>query len=390
VFCLLFIACGLEKFPDGPVDTGAPTFDDTGAASYGALAFSPASVDFGEVAAGDVSAETLTVSNTGDTDVTFWLLEVLDDGVFSLADATATGVAAGDDLVLTLSFAPTAEGAFESALAIETDLADAAYIEVGLVGTAGSGSGDGGDGGDGGSDEPGNLQATPSPLDFGDLDVGGGRSEAITLSNPGGLAVTLGAVNVSGSAFDLDGCAGTGDVVDPGDSTSCTVRFEPSSAGTATGNLQIAWSDDAGTGGSTVVSLSGYGEEPCTICTPLIDVDGGEGAYSMPTFYSVIGFSHEQVVTVQNEGDEDLVISGVSVVNDIVFTEGTFSTSFSSATLGPYETTEIEVSYVASGLGTDLSYWELFGWDYNTLHIYSNDPEEADYVVALEGIGLNK
>ena len=386
----LLAACGLEKFPDAPLDTGAPSFDDTDSSVYGSLAISPSSIDFGDVEPGDIAAETLVVTNTGDVDIGFTLLDVLDEAAFTVAETTATGVGAGEELVLTLSFSPSAEGSYDGTLTIETDDTEIGTVEVALTGTAGGGSGDGGDGGDGGSTEPGNIVASPTPLDFGTVDVGDSHSELITLENPGDEVVTLGAINLSGDAFGFDGCASTGDTVDPNDYTTCTIAFAPSSAGTATGYLQVAWSDAVGNSGMATVSLEGYGEEPCTICTPLIDVDAGEGAYSMPTFYSLIGIPHTQTITVENEGDEDLVISGVTINNDSVFSEGTFSTSFSSATLGPWESTEIDVSYVASALGTDLAYWELFGWDFNTLHIYSNDPTEPDYVVSLEGIGLNK
>ncbi len=87
-------------------------------------------------------------------------------------------------------------------------------------------------------------------------------SQAVTLSNPGGMPLALGGITITGpTAADFVQSNDCGPILAPGASCTITVNFTPSSAVAETPAISIV---DSANGSPHVVSLSGTGQNPIT------------------------------------------------------------------------------------------------------------------------------
>ncbi|MBN8613293.1 MAG: choice-of-anchor D domain-containing protein [Deltaproteobacteria bacterium] len=102
------------------------------------------------------------------------------------------------------------------------------------------------------------LSVSPSPFDFGDVQIGGSRSQLFTITHPGSatsgsFVVALGGLDPSQFTRGTDGCDGV--ALSPGESCSIDVLYAPSVAGMHTATLQAT----ATPGGTTSAALLGTG-----------------------------------------------------------------------------------------------------------------------------------
>jgi hypothetical protein len=103
---------------------------------------------------------------------------------------------------------------------------------------------------------------SPSPNDFGIVDVGATASAPFTVTNSGGTPTTALTVTVSGaSEFSLSGDLCTGIALSPGARCTFNVVFTPATFGARSGNVSVA----ASTGGSPAAALSGTGRDYVTL-----------------------------------------------------------------------------------------------------------------------------
>ena len=88
----------------------------------------------------------------------------------------------------------------------------------------------------------GQLSVSPQNVDFGDVNVGDtSPSQVITVTNEGNSPVTLGDISLTGAdadqfAIQQDNCSGA--TLDPSESRTVTVVFQPTSPGSKTATLQ--------------------------------------------------------------------------------------------------------------------------------------------------------
>ncbi len=100
------------------------------------------------------------------------------------------------------------------------------------------------------------LSVNSSSLSFGSVNVNAATSRTLTLSSTGTSAVTVSAATVTGAGFTVSG-ASFPLTLNPNQTATLTVQFDPTTAGAATGRLSLT--SNSSTGSSTVVSLSGTG-----------------------------------------------------------------------------------------------------------------------------------
>ncbi len=101
------------------------------------------------------------------------------------------------------------------------------------------------------------LQASVSSLDFGSVSVGSNASATVILTNTGNTPALISAMNTSNPVFTVT--PATPITVQPGSSTTVTVKFTPLSAGTETGTFTIINAPDAQIQTITI-TLAGTGE----------------------------------------------------------------------------------------------------------------------------------
>jgi hypothetical protein len=376
IFALLLAGCGLA--PLGPKGGDSA---DSGAAAAGFEV--PPALDFGAVSVGDSVTDGLVVRNNTEDDIGIFAGEISGDASFWVDSTTSfpTTAAAGEELVLNIGFAPTAEQAYTADFTI-TVQGEAEPIVVSLKGAGGEGGGDdSGGGGDDGGDDDG-LTTDLNPIDFQGVYTNVPATQTLTLTNNGTFDVL-----VSGLAFSDAGVlsweptAGENfnlaQVITSGSSKRIDVVFDPDDERVYNETLTIE-SDD----GNKVVQITGEGLEPlCDVCVPTINVTtNSTDSHLMSLFGSILGLPVTEAMTIRNDSDVELELIDFVLVNDTQ--GGTFSISgFAPQTLGPREQTAGNISYVCPEICVEVP---LFGE--NTLTIESDDPSQGSYEVGLTNL----
>jgi hypothetical protein len=106
-------------------------------------------------------------------------------------------------------------------------------------------------------------QITPNPvsLSFGNVVAGSSKSLTETLTNSGGSSLTISAATATGNGYSLSGLT-LPLTLTAGQSTSFTVRYAPTSAGPASGNVAIT---SNGGNPDLNIELTGTGVTPGTL-----------------------------------------------------------------------------------------------------------------------------
>ena len=191
------------------------------------LAVDPASLDFGTVTLGTHADLVVTAQNAGAGTLTGNCTVA---PPFSLPDGCALSLAAGASRAVPVRFAADAVGSAAASLAFATT-GGPASVDLSATAVA--------------------FDATPSPLSFGDVRLGGTIEKSLTLSNAGSSALSVGAA-VSPPFTVLSSLPVT---VPAGGSATLALSFTAADSGAVERTLTL----DAGAGGTRSVVLRGGG-----------------------------------------------------------------------------------------------------------------------------------
>jgi len=216
----------------------------TGVAA-GSLTASPSSVSFGSVQTGNSQTASQTLTNSGGSSVTISQATATGSG-FSVSGITLPlTLAAGQSTSFSVAFAPQTSGTAGGSLAVTSNASNAS-LAVALSGTGVT---------------AGSLTASPSSVSFGSVQTGNRQTASQTLTNPGGLSVTISQAAATGSGFSLSGIT-LPLTLAAGQSTSFSVAFAPQASGAVSGNVGIA---SNASNSSLNIGLSGTGATPGTL-----------------------------------------------------------------------------------------------------------------------------
>ena len=371
---VLFLAgcIGLQPIPDDGTEDSAPP-----SGSVGGLTVASTVVDFGTVAPDDLAEQTLLLTNDSNTSIDVAM--TLSGDAFEVDQANLS-VLMGKGAVLTLGFQPDDVGEYAGSLMLS---ADGDHLEVSLVGVADDGAP--ADTGDTETPSAADIAADTTRLEFGTIDVDSSSMLQVYISNEGTDVLTVDDAMAGDAAFALGGNLTPPRDLDPGESRVIEVTFTPTVEKTYSSTLTVTSSDSDEK--TLTITLTGTGEDTCDYCTPRIVVDTGGDPYAISDFFSFLGSEDSRTITINNEGDELLNVSDVSVNNDFLATCGRFRIKSwgGSTNLTPGASTSFELSYTATGKCIELPQKSL---DCNVVHILSNDPAEPDYVIELSGGGI--
>jgi hypothetical protein len=234
-------------------------------ASTERLVLTPANLRFGKVAIGRQDVRTVTITNSGDSNIT--LLRVVTTGTdFSLSglDLPVT-LAGGESFTFSGVFAPRSRGDRSGSVSFVSGVSSNAsrLLVLELAGTA---------------TDPGQLNITPATLDFGTVQVGSLATQGgqLTASSE---SVTIFSANLSSSEFILSGLSFPF-TIPAGRSQGYTVTFAPRNSGAASATL-FFMSDSQGS--MTFQSLTGTGAIPNTHSVDL--------SWNASTSEDVIGYN---------------------------------------------------------------------------------------------------
>ncbi len=251
--------------------------------SQGTLSGNPTSLAFGSVQVGHNGTLSETLTNTGGSSVTISQVNPSGAGFSVSGLSLPVTLVANQSVGFNVIFAPTAGGAVSGNLSIVSDASNSPLnIPLSATGLA-----------------AGALTATPSSVSFGNVTLGSNQSSTITVSNTGGVSVTVSSATAAGSGFSFTGPSLPA-TINAGQSATFNAIFTPTAAGAASGTLTI----NSNAGNPTLsIPLSGTG-----VAQGLLG--------SNPTSFSFgnvqNGTSKSLSGTLTNSGGSSLTISAAS------------------------------------------------------------------------------
>ena len=211
------------------------------------FALSPASLNFGKVAMGQKTSQTVTVTNTGNAAVTIQQA-TLSNSQFALSGITLPmSMAVGQGASFSVWLNGTTAGSVSGTLTLQGDVGTTPAV-VSLAGTVSA------------SSQP-QLSVSAGSLSFGSVTVGSNGTANLVLTNVGSADLTISMITMSGAEFGISGIT-TPKTISTGQTVPVTVTFSPTSAGSASGNIAITSNDP--TNPTTNVTLSGTGSTTAT------------------------------------------------------------------------------------------------------------------------------
>jgi len=254
-----------------------------------ALSLSTSTLAFGSAVDSGAAHLVLTMTNPGTAAVSITQI-VISSKVFNITGAFSLpiNIPAGKSGTLNIQFAPTTVGPVTGTMAI-TSNASKTPTMVALTGT--------------GVAAQAQMVVSPSSIPFGTVQVGGSAQQAVTVSNPGNMTLSVSQVSLSGTGFSIVGTLPLPISVGPSGVSVFKVQFAPTATGAANGTMTIS-SNASST--PTVVTMSGTGTS--TPGQPQISVTPNP----VP-FNSVgVGGSSTQVMTISNPGAGNLTVTALS------------------------------------------------------------------------------
>ncbi len=226
VALLVFPACmdySLEGHepdpPGGEHEAGSPV-----------VLVSPQTVDFGQIAVGESATEVVTVANLGDADLTIQELSLTDsEGPFALSSLEDDRIPPGMEATFVVTWDPMDYGFASGEILVASDDPADPLVAVDLVGDT----------------LMPDLVIEPVSHDFGALDYGVEESVVVTVTNDGLAAAALRDwtyVSSSPEELDVVGALPGELVLEPGESTSVTVRYAPTDDLADEGTLLVSTS----------------------------------------------------------------------------------------------------------------------------------------------------
>lgn len=227
------------------------------------ITVAPSNISFGNVPVNSESTQSLKLSSTGTAPVTVTSATLTGAG-FSMSGATfPVTLNPGMTLALSVQFAPTASGAVNGQLTVNSNSTSGGTTTIALSGTGTNAA------------KP-QLTISPSSLSFGDMADNSKSKQTLTLSSTGTVPVTISSATLTGAGFTMSG-ATFPVTLNPNLAIAIAVQFAPTTTGAAAG--QLTFVSNSFLGSTSVVAISGTG----TAVQHEVDLNWSAPASSMDT-----------------------------------------------------------------------------------------------------------
>jgi hypothetical protein len=221
------------------------------------LTASLASVSFGNVTVNTSVQHALVLQSAGTQSLTISAASLTGTGFTVSGGTFPITLSPNQQVVLQVQFAPTSAGAETGMLTISSNATNGATLQIGVTGTGTTVSSSG---------TGAILSVNATTVAFGSVVLNTPATQTVTLSSTGSSAVTVSGATVTGTGFTLAG--GSFPItLNPGQSATLNLVFNPAAAGAATGQLSIA--SNSTTGATTTVALTGTGTSTATYAVDL-------------------------------------------------------------------------------------------------------------------------
>jgi len=253
--------------------------------AHGQLIVNPASVNFGNVQAGASTSQAMILSNSSKSDLTVSQATVAGQEFGLRGPSLPLTLTAGQNVAVNVVFAPVSAGSASGSLSVLTSATSihdrsGKHNSVSTTTTTVVLSGTGSVASLAPSSAPavappGVLVAYPSSLGFAALQAGSSQTLPATLTNSGGMTVTISQATIlqttAGNSFALNGLS-LPTTLAAGQSVTFSVTFAPLSAGSARGSISI--NSDA-SNPTLMIALAGTGMALGQLAVTPISADFG-------------------------------------------------------------------------------------------------------------------
>jgi len=328
------------------------------------MSLSASNVAFGNVQVGSSLIKPAIVTNTGKQNVMIFQATASGTGFSFAGPNLPISLAPQQSVSLSASFCPQVAGNVSGNLSISYSASwgGKSTVHSGSVTVPLSGTG-----------SALAYLTAPSNMNLGTVTVGSSKTQALTISNSGGLSLTISSATVSGSGFSVSGLT-LPYTLAVGGSASLSLTFTPSTTGTDNATLTLA---SNASDPSVAVSLTGSG----TSLSGTLGVTPGSMSFGSVT----IGTRQTQSGSITASGGS-VTLSSASSSNS-VFTLGgltlpmtlsagqslPFTLTFAPATTGTasanisfFTSNSTSTSETASGSGETIQHNVDLSWNGST------------------------
>ncbi|MCB2198636.1 choice-of-anchor D domain-containing protein [bacterium] len=302
--------------------------------------------DFGEVTVGEEVPWNTTVQNVGDEELV--ISQITTDNA-SFTTSGPVNIPAQSSATVTITFSPTESGELSGTITLTSNDPDEAEVTIAVNGI-------------------GVQEGTPDIFidvdvhDFGSVTVGETRDWTAVVENIGTANLVISEILSSNEVFTTSEPI----TIAPEGSGTVVITFAPNATGLRQGVITLVSNDPDEE--ETTINLQGVGTP-----APVPDIHIEETFHDFGNV--LLGESGSWMMQVLNLGTGDLTVTSVTMVDP-----DTFSVVFDDPVVIEPETfAEIEVLF------TPILNQQVMG----ELHVISDDPDEEDVAVSLQGRGVS-
>lgn len=298
--------------------SGSPhTVSLSGVGAQAAISLSTTTLAFGDVQVGSSSNLTFDITNSGSAPLVISALN-LPAGAFTRSTNCVTSLAVGASCTVTVTFAPTATGAQNATITINSNVPAATVSLTGTGVQAG-------------------VSLTPSTLTFGNQALNtASTAQVVTLTNTGTAPLSFSSLSLTAGAAHYQITNTCTSPLAAGASCTVDVVFQPTVIGAQPGTLSLV-SNVAGS--PHTVTLSGTGIAGVLTATP-----------STLAFGNVnVGSTGSEVITLSNTGSDSLTINTIGTLAAPYSVASTTCTLPQTLAVGASCTVTVEFSPTAHG-----------------------------------------
>ena len=338
--CLAFGLCGCGGFV---IQSSSGTVE---------LAVQDSVLAFGDVPVSTISTKTLTLTSSGTAALTISSV-TLAGSAFEISGATLPAtLKPSESITLQISFDPTTAGEASGTITISTNSSNGSTSTVSLTGSGTAAA------------SP-QLTLSTGAISFGSVTLNTTSTRILTLTSSGTAALTVNSVKLVGTGFTIAG-ANFPATLNPGQSVTVQVSFDPTVAGAASGTITI--SSNSSSGSTSTVSLTGSGT---AAASPQLTLSA-----SAISFGNVnLNTTSTRTLTLTSSGTAALGVNSVKLVG----TGFAISRANFPATLNPGQSVTVQVSFDPTVAGAASG----------TITISSNSSSGSTAEVSLSGTGIS-
>ena len=311
------------------------------------LSMSANSLAFGNVDLKTTSTQTLTLTASGTAAVIIDSANLTGSGFSMTGTKLPVTLNSGQTATFQVSFDPSAAGSVTGSVSIASNSGSTALTSI--INLSGTGV------------TP-QLTVSAATLSYGNVVLNSTSTKTLTLTSSGTGPVTINSAALSGAEFKSSE-ATFPTTLNPGQSLSVQVSFDPTLTGAASGSINI--SSNSYTGSASSVSLSGTGVSPNPVLTL--------SSTSLNFGDDPVGTAATQSVSLTSSGNTAVTVSSATLTG----TGFTFSGATFPVTLNPGIGVTVQVVFDPTAAATDSG----------TLTFKSNSTTGSTSVVNLNGTG---